>query len=172
MVDMFMWKDDNKYMQQVAECWCGGRPLEAGQRIFERLPNEIRPKWASRILRLVIEKAEIRCAVFDQVLRTSDNRAFWANGHHVFSIVRAETLNLDEKRRTTGLSDEEDTLACILAIGELVAKVTYNATSPTDEFDEDSGWWIAASLRGFVEHLWKDEEFSKAAWLALCCKDG
>jgi hypothetical protein len=30
-----------------------------------------------------------------------------------------------------------------LVLAELVAKVTYNETNPDDEFDEDSGWWVA-----------------------------
>ena len=47
-------------------------------------------------------------------------------------------------------------------------KVTYNATNPNDEFDEDSGWWIVACLRGFVDARWKDEEFATAAWTAAC----
>ena len=60
--------------------------------------------------------------------------------------------------------------ASLLSLAELVAKVTYNAVDPPDEFDEDSGWWIAASLRGFVD-LWMDDEFSKVAWSALCCEE-
>jgi len=58
----------------------------------------------------------------------------------------------------------------LLSLAELVAKVTYNAVDPPDEFDEDSGWWIAASLRAFVER-WNDTNFSEAAWSALCCED-
>jgi hypothetical protein len=60
---------------------------------------------------------------------------------------------------------------CLLSLAELVAKVTYNAAEPPDPFDEDSGWWIAASIRGFVDHRWKDQEFSEAAWSALCCRE-
>jgi len=47
-----------------------------------------------------------------------------------------------------------------------VAKVTYNATNPTDEFDEDSGWWIARCLKDVLELL-GDDEFSRSMWTTL-----
>ncbi len=37
-----MTSDANNYMDQVAEYWGNGRPLEAGRLIFENLPNDIR----------------------------------------------------------------------------------------------------------------------------------
>jgi hypothetical protein len=42
------------------------------------------------------------------------------------------------------LTKDQETLASLLLLAEMVAKVTYNATDPPDEFDENSGWWIAA----------------------------
>ena len=37
---------------------------------------------------------------------------------------------------------------------------------PLDRFDDDSGWWIAASLKGFVDR-WRDPYFSESAWTVL-----
>ena len=65
------------------------------------------------------------------------------------------------------LTKEQELLGWLLALAELVAKVTYNATDPQDEFDEDSGWWIAPCLKGFLDSL-NDNEFSNVAWSALC----
>jgi hypothetical protein len=76
-------------------------------------------------------------------------------------------LELLELETTQGLAKEQESLYDLLSLAELVAKVTYNAADPPDKFDEDSGWWIASCLRGFVD-WWKDDEFSKAAWSALC----
>ena len=69
------------------------------------------------------------------------------------------------------VSDVLSDVACgmqlhLFALAELVAKVTYNAAEPPDEFDQDSGWWIASELRYFVD-LWNDKSFSESAWLAL-----
>jgi hypothetical protein len=106
------------------------------------------------------------------VLYTADHQAIWGNSHRAFSTLRASTLELDELERTRGLTEDQKLLGSILSLAELVAKVTYNATNPPDEFDEDSGWWIAACLKGFVDHRWSDDEFSQAAWLALCSREG
>lgn len=54
----------------------------------------------------------------------------------------------------------------LLPLGELVAKVTYNATNPMDEFDEDSGWWIAPCLQDILSRL-NDDAFSNEAWAAF-----
>ena len=158
----------NEDLEQAAVYWREGQPLEAGKLIFGNLPNSIRPKWASGILRLVLGRSEIHLAPIERVLYLADTPEEWRNGHRTFSAVRELTLELDDIIRDHGGTKEQESLSNVLALAELVAKVTYNATDPPDEFDEDSGWWIAACLRGFVDHRWRDEEFSKAAWSALC----
>jgi hypothetical protein len=164
-----MENNDNEHLKRAFEYWSCGQPLEAGKLIFERLPNVVRPMWASRVLRLVLEKGGIQSSLFDQVLHTADQQAKWENGHRLFSTIRDSTLKLDEIERAHRLTDEQELFASVLSLAELVAKVTYNATKPDDEFDRESGWWIAACLRGFVDHRWKGEDFSKAAWAALTC---
>jgi hypothetical protein len=135
--------------------------------IFENLPPDLRPKWAADILRLVLERSGVERAHFDQILEITDHQTQWGNGHREFSTLRDSVLELLELLRMRGLSKEQKILYGVLSLAELVAKVTYNATDPPDPFDEDSGWWIAVSLKGFVD-LWKDDEFSKAAWSSLC----
>jgi hypothetical protein len=100
------------------------------------------------------------------VLYIADHTKEWRNAHDAFSTVRKSTLKLD-RIRERGLTKEQELLGWLLALAELVAKVTYNATDPLDEFDEDSGWWIAPCLKGFLDSL-NDDEFSNAAWSALC----
>ena len=84
--------------------------------------------------------------------------------------MRKSTLELD-RIRERGLTKDQELLGWLLALAELVAKVTYSATDPPDEFDEDSGWWIAPCLKGFLDSL-NDSEFSNAAWAALCSEVG
>ena len=155
---------------RAAMCWNEKQPLEAGRLIFENLPTEVRPSWAASVLRLVLARSGIHFPVLEQVLHTADHEDMWKNGHRVFSTLRAAVMNIDEVERARDLTDDQKLLRSILSLAELVAKVTYNATHPPDEFDEDSGWWIAACLRGFVDHRWKDKEFSNAAWSTLCCQ--
>jgi hypothetical protein len=162
-----MQNQDESHLKRVSECWRTGQPLEAGRLMDVILTRETRPKWAARILRLVLEKSKADRSHFERILYTADHPSQWANGHRCFDILRDATLELDELRRKRRLTKEQDMLASLLLLAELVAKVTYNAVDPPDPFDEDSGWWIAASLGGFVD-TWSDEEFSKTAWSALC----
>lgn len=160
--------NEDDHLELAREYWKGGQPVEAGRLIHDNLPAEARPAWAARILRLVLDRSGAERSHFERILYTADHPRQWANGHRCFDLLRGETLKCDELRRRGRLTNEQEMFASLLSLAELVAKVTYNAVDPPDEFDEDSGWWIAASLRGFVDH-WKDDEFSKAAWSALCC---
>ena len=147
--------------------------MDAGKLIFENLPNDVRPKWAASILKFALARSGIRSLLLRQVLRTADNRNLWKNGHRIFSKVRGKTLNVDELARKRRLTKDEELWLGMLVLAELVAKVTYNATNPLDEFDEDSGWGIVTCLKYFVDKIWPDdEEFAKAAWLAVSSKEG
>ena len=161
---------DDNHLERAREYWQGGQPVEAGRLIHDNLPADARPAWAARILRLVLDRSGTDRSHFERILHTADHPRQWANGHRCFDLLRDETLKCDDLRRNGRLTKDQEMVAYLLSLAELVAKVTYNAVDPPDEFDEDSGWWIAASLRGFVD-LWKDDEFSKAAWSALCCQE-
>jgi hypothetical protein len=153
-------------VRQAAELWNNGNTLEAGRLLFEMIPPDARPGWASRILRFAIDKSDMTYSPIQEIADIADHPDEWERAHQVFHGLRERTLDLDEKRRKGGLTKQEDILVKLLLIAELVAKVTYNATDPSDEFDEDSGWWIAVTLRDFVDCL-DDESFSREAWLTL-----
>lgn len=161
--------DQREFRERVAELWnkdAKGAALEAGRLVFEQLPEEARPGWAAEILRLVIERSGTEPSRFARLLRIAENPTTWASGHREFDHLRRDVLKMDEVRRARGWTGEEELLSSLISLAELVAKVTYNAARPPDPFDEDSGWWIASSLRAFVNY-WKDESFARAAWRAL-----
>ena len=93
----------------------------------------------------------------------ANNPHDWSKARDLFSALRDATLELDQVRLRT---PRQTTLLRHLLLAELVAKVTYNATNPPDEFDEDSGWYIAQSMRDILDSL-NDEEFSTVAWSSL-----
>lgn len=158
---------NNNHLKQASELWVNGKPLEAGRMVYESLPVESRPIWASRILKLILGKSGIQSSQLDYLLKVADNKHLWKEGHRAFSDIRRSVLKLDELRRNRPLSDDEALQCDVLSFAELVAKVVYNATNPIDEFDEDSGWYIGASLRGFVDLEWPDVAFAKEAWESL-----
>jgi hypothetical protein len=152
----------------ASKYWQDGNPLEAGKLIFQSLPEEIHPKWAGNILQSVLKRAEIKLPPLDLVIKIANSPNDWGKAHEVFSELRKLTLDLEDlKTRNT----QENLLLNLLLLAELVAKVIYNATNPPDEFDEDSGWWIAASLKDILDLL-HDEKFSADSWLELCRTDG
>lgn len=163
--------EDSDDLERAAEYWQAGQPLEAGRLIFENLPSALRPKWASRILKLVLARSGVTFPAIEQILYIADHADEWDSAHRAFSTLRRFALELDRIRECGFWTDEHDLLSALLSLAELVAKVTYNATDPRDEFDEDSGWWIAACLRGFIDTGWNDDQFLRDAWAALCFKE-
>lgn len=144
--------------------WNEGQTLEAGELIFESLPTEIRTQWANNILRLVVERTGIKSAAIESVISIADCPDDWGKAHDAFSAVRAKALKLEGP---AALNPQQTLLLHDLYLAELVAKVTYNATNPPDEFDEDSGWWIARCLKDIL-NLVNDKTFSEAMWSVLC----
>lgn len=178
-------------LKHAAERWEGGEPMEAGRLIYENLPNDVRPGWAARILRLVLAHSGINdrpwwrrlldyasggvpfpSQAVGHVLQIADTPSDWTKAHRAFSAVRDEALRFEELQRRGCLTEQQSLYQRVLLLAELVAKVTYNASHPIDPFDEDSGWWIASELRVFVDQYWPtDEAFGEAAWKALTSRD-
>jgi hypothetical protein len=147
--------------------WKEGQALDAGKLIFESLPLELRPQWAARVLRLVVDRTGVTGQLIERVIGIANTPSDWGKAHDAFSALRKTTLEL-EQLRVRGA--EQDLLLNHLLFAELVAKVTYNSTSPPDEFDEESGWWIAPCLKDILD-LVNDEQLSMAAWSALSLSD-
>ena len=153
----------SEILSERSRLWKKGRALEAGKLIFENLPIRKRPHWAARVLRLVVDRTGVHSQPVELAIRTANTPDDWVNAHDVFSVARSETLELDRLRE---LSPQQDLLLKHLVLAELVAKVTYNSTNPVDEFDEDSGWWVAPCLKRILDSL-DDAEFSAVAWSTL-----
>jgi hypothetical protein len=150
--------------EQASQYWRGGQPLEAGRLIFESLPMDERPRWAGRILEVAVRQADQSDPAIEELRATIRIPSYWSKGHRVFSALRVQTLKLEGRWWRTA---RQNALLRLLYLAENVAKVVYNATDPTDEFDEDSGAWVVVCLKNLVD-FWADEAFSNAAWDAVC----
>jgi hypothetical protein len=51
--------NDDNLLERVREYWEGGQPLAARQLIHDNLPADARPAWATRILRLVLDRSGV-----------------------------------------------------------------------------------------------------------------
>lgn len=154
-------------MEIAKRFWAIRKPLRAGRIIFERIPSELRPKWAARIFKLVLDHSHHQLPLFHDVLTMANDQQLWGNGHNMFSDVRTIMLKMNKIQLERGFTDDEVEFTAIVALAELVCKVTYNSTLPPDEFDEDSGWHIAVVLKGIAARVWTDETFSRDAWDVL-----
>ena len=157
----------NQYTNFVAEaaaCWEEGRPLESGKLIFENIVPKLRPFWAANILSLLAERGQIKSEVVEPIIQIAARPSDWHKAHDAFTKVRETALHIVQ----IGLqqSVEQKLFYELLLLAEYVAKVVYNASNPDDEFDEDSGWWIAVCLKDIL-NLICDDDFSRAMWVAL-----
>jgi hypothetical protein len=150
-------------LSKAGSHWKKGQALEAGKLIFESLPVRERPQWAARVLRLVLDRTGVTSQPIERAISITNSPNDWGKAHDVFSALREATLELLELKART---PQQALLLSHLGLAELVAKVTYNSTSPPDEFDEDSGWWIAPCLKDILDMV-NDKKFSAAMWSAL-----
>lgn len=144
--------------------WNDRDPIEVGRIIFESIKKQDQPAWAANVLQKVVDRTGIESIAVENILRCAKSPQDWKEGHKAFSLARDATLKLE---KSGDLSSEQKLQLCTLLLAELVAKVTYNATDPIDEFDEDSGWWIAESFKHILQLL-GDDKFSEIMWSTLC----
>jgi len=159
--------ENSNYSPSASDYWRANQPLEAGRLIFESLPKEARLGWAKFILESVIKRTGVSADAIDNILNIARCPSEWRKAHDAFSRARRHALELSDLKDRT---PEQTLLLETLGLAELVAKVVYNVTNPVDEFDEDSGWWIAVCLKNILDLL-QDEEFSTMMWRALCFQE-
>ncbi|RCS43213.1 hypothetical protein DTL42_18820 [Bremerella cremea] len=111
-----------------------------------------------------MEKSGVSNPLLTEVEQAALTTQKWSSGHRLFSKVRDITLQHDRNSRR---ALEDDILSYVLAVAEQTAKVTYNATSPFDAFDDDSCEWVVAMLRGVVS-CYSDDRFGEQAWQVVC----
>jgi hypothetical protein len=129
----------------------------AGRALFEAVPVSDRPAWAANVLRTAARATPELARQLAPVFLVASAPWEWRHGHDVFDDVRDAVLALEEPANAR---------AWVLALAELVAKVSYNASDPDDPFDEDSGWWIARCARGLAD-LVGDPQFAAELESAL-----
>lgn len=150
-------------MLKVEDAWRQNDALEAGRLLFTSLPLELRAAWALGVLHSVVSTYSVMCPEIINVIKVGANRLEWRSAHRVFSILRRMTMDLEEiDRRST----EQELLLRIALLAENVAKIIYNETSPNDQFDEDSGWWVAVCAKSIADLLQQDGT-TDAVWTAL-----
>lgn len=146
--------------------WKGQDALAVGSEVFGLVPIGERPGWAAGILRAIAHEVPECSTLVGVVLAVAEQPNRWAEGHRAFSMVRREVLRLDEEGNRSGWTEALVARAHLLAVAELVAKVAYNSTDPSDPFDDDSGHWLSVCLRGFVEQV-HDPLVEAKAWRAF-----
>lgn len=138
--------------------WMTGDAVLVGHRIMVALPP------AEQVARAIAVLDQCRSrwqpiAPIDRVATVGRDPTRWHEGHDVFDDVRSLTL-LEERLRTS------DVYRALLYVGEIAAKIIYNASGSPAPFDADSPWWLASNARAFATSL-NDAQVSRAIWVAL-----
>lgn len=158
----------NNDISNARDHWQQGSALEAGRLIFDSLPIERHPGWATAILVAILDRTQITCDAVQRLLEVAKSPTDWGKAHQVFDQLRRVTIMME---RSTKRDYRQNLLLKVLYLAELVAKVIYNSTNPEDEFDEDSGWWIAPCLQDVLDFV-NDDSFSAKMWLVLSSQEG
>lgn len=103
---------------------------DSGRRIFLAVPANVRPGWAATLLELLAPYEPTMPPEVQELLQLIEDDKRWPEAHKQFSRIRE--LSLRQPQNT------------FLALAELVAKVTYNASNHPAPFDADAGWYIPA----------------------------
>jgi hypothetical protein len=145
--------------------WQAGHWIAAGRLLFESMAEEERPRWAIRLFKHAVARGNVSCEPINNLLRIVSDPTQWHRAHDAFGRLRDAGLQLD---RAPSLTEEQQTLSHLLGVGEITAKVTFNASNASRPypFDEDSGWWVASIFKHFLDRV-NGEDSSKEAWLVL-----
>ena len=107
--------------------------IELAAEIFDELPNDFRPFWASQILSCFDEYVNSPSEVLG-LFSIICSKERWREAHGQFSKIRSFLLN-----------NKKFKPEAYLLLAELVAKVTYNASGSDAPFDSDSGHFIPST---------------------------
>lgn len=155
-------------MLRARALWDAGKPLEAGRAIVEALPDAERPRWAGELLAVVYLRARkagrvARVPALEHVLSIASDARRWMEARDGQRIVRS--LQLEEHRRAA----PDLLLLALLGLGDVVAKVTYNASGGPEPFERNAGWRVASGLRPVLEAL-SDAALESACVARLLCE--
>lgn len=105
--------------------------IKTGQRIFENIPEIVRPNWAGLVLSRFDKYLEKIPVEIFELYDIIDDKEKWKLAHNQFTKIR--TLNL---------SNNDKEFEIYLNLAEKAAKVTYNSSEQPAPFDADSGFAI------------------------------
>jgi hypothetical protein len=152
---------ERKDLSAAEDLWNSGETLAAGKLVFESIAAPNRPGWAANVLELCLELIDEPPEEVIAVCDIARDPRRWSQAHMAFDSVR-KLLLLAE----AGSLKASEVLLGIFYVAENAAKVTYNACSPGDPFDEDAGWWLAANLKWISDRV-PDGTFRERAWRCL-----
>jgi hypothetical protein len=163
--------DKIDYRVVAKELWDQNKLLDAAELIVANIPPESKPKWAGRILELVLNKFGLHSAIFDEVVQKSLHKELWKDGQKMMRALQVFQRDLYLSRKGTRFTKEEKKIYWLINLADCAAKVIYNASKPSDPFDEDEAWFVVEELKRYVRLLPDDAAFATEAWAALIHTD-
>ena len=116
--------------------------INIGQKIFDNVPDSLKPEWAGLVLSRFdsyLETVPQEIVTLYEIIR---NPQKWKESHAQFTKIRKLSLQNDNSE-----------FEIYLSLSECVAKVTYNATGLPAPFDADSGFYISQLALKFADTL-------------------
>jgi hypothetical protein len=138
--------------KRAKEYWLSGEFLQAGKLIFEDLPKNVRPLWATSMLDHC-RKRFPQVREVDEVYLLAHDPAHWEQARSAFDAVRALALAPDKPFPGADL---------LYRVAENTAKVIYNCSGGGAPYDHNAGWKLVAALHAVCEFI-GDSRFTKEA---------
>jgi hypothetical protein len=153
-------------VELIDRLWRNGDGTNAGRHICQKLSSQELVAWAINAMRFAVRISCVQQAEVTQLLKIADDIASRSEAKQVFKKLRHSVLKFESLSSPTNEQTKQFT---VLLMAENVAKVVYNSTGPSDEFDEDASWWVAGCLKDLCAQI-GDEHLTREA-LALLIGD-
>jgi hypothetical protein len=117
--------------------WRYGRLGVVGYLIYENLPADQRPAWATGVLQLGCSVVREVPNEIKMLLQLAKNPSTWKEAKNSFREIRILTVSAFRTE-----PEAESLYSRLLYLAESTAKVVYNASGGEQPFDSDCGWWV------------------------------
>jgi len=153
--------------------WLHGDAVAAGEMIFSRIDQDTVVLWATRIFHYSLEISKVSNDLTDSLVRLSNNPLLYSNAKLQFRSFRDRFFVLSDLLTQVECDSirhniEIELSVCI--IGEIVTKILYNQSLPSDPFDQDAGGWLPAALKDLIVEVHGDQNIYEQAWNLICFK--
>ena len=149
---------------ELRDRWLAGE-FSASETIASRMGTDTLIDFATRGLAACCNAVPSPPPEVLQVVEIGRDPALWRLAHQAFDSVRKLVLEAEQQR-----AEPNDLRFVLLFVAENSARAIYNASMPSDPFDDDSGAWLVHTLSQFIQAMPSSTGIELASAIAKIAK--